>query len=126
LSSTHRRKTPDFFFSFFFFSVVSSNLTRPPEGTGNSTSQSACKYSSTDTSFNNVCPTACVALLKATWGDCYCADPLYQPSVSNPFIAGLTVQQIYEVLAGSFAGLPGANCRTWLQQPTQQASWRCL
>jgi hypothetical protein len=36
------------------------------------------------------------------------------------------VQQIYEVLAGSFAGLPGANCRTWLQQPTQQASWRCL
>lgn len=96
------------------------------EGTGNSTSQSACKYAQTDPSFNSVCPTACAALIKATWGDCYCQDPLYQPSVSNPFIAGLTTQQIYEVLAGAFGHFAGANCRQWLQQPTQQSQWRCL
>eukprot|EP01108_Squamamoeba_japonica_P000286 TRINITY_DN1056_c0_g1_i1.p3 TRINITY_DN1056_c0_g1~~TRINITY_DN1056_c0_g1_i1.p3 ORF type:complete len:127 (-),score=38.29 TRINITY_DN1056_c0_g1_i1:60-440(-) len=95
------------------------------EGTGNVTSQSACKYGSLP-QLNSVCPTACLTLLKATWGDCYCNDQAYQPSVSNPFIAGLTVEQIYEVLAGSFGGFQGANCRQYLAQPATQSKWRCL
>ena len=37
------------------------------------------------------------------------ARQTYQPSVSNPFIAGLTVEQIYEVLAGSFGGYTGCG-----------------
>jgi hypothetical protein len=37
------------------------------------------------------------------------------PDVSNPFIKGLSVEQLYEVLAGSFGGFTGANCRAYLQ-----------
>ena len=31
----------------------------------------------------------------------------YQPGVSNPFVKGLSVEQMYEVLAGSFGGFTG-------------------
>jgi hypothetical protein len=65
--------------------------------------------------------------MKATWGDCYCADENYIPAVGNPFITALTTEQIFEVFAGIGVGMQftGANCRDALNMKyTKQ--WTCM
>jgi len=96
------------------------------EGSGDISSNSVCKYGNTS-SLSNDCPNACIGLIRATWGDCYCQEPEYVPGVSNSLISHMTVRQIFNLFATKqyVAVAPYANCRNWLNQNGNSNMWQC-
>ncbi len=74
---------------------------------------------------NDDCPPQCALLVRATWGDCYCSAPTFQPQVGDPPINSMSVQDIF-----AFFGKPSVTalqmqCRTWMQTPASMAMWQC-
>jgi len=98
-------------------------------GVGNVSSASVCVYSTDNPQFDSSCPLPCQALIAATWGDCYCRDPNYQPQAAGAdnFIRPFSVFQIFQFLAGEgpFGLKFYANCRNWIADPNQRKLWTC-
>jgi len=94
------------------------------QGCGDLVSNSVCRYGN-DSRLNSICSNACIGLIVATWGDCYCEEPEYVPGVSNALISRLTVRQIFSLFATNSTAAPYANCRDWFNQSGNTHKWQC-
>jgi hypothetical protein len=94
-------------------------------GLGDIGSSAVCLYSSVNkTALNSQCPAPCMALLAATWGDCYMLDCRYQPKAwdSDALVYNMTVAQMF-ILIATPRYAASAYCRAWLGE--REHEWKC-
>ena len=95
-------------------------------GVGDITTHAACKFTNaTGISLNGDCPPQCALLVRSTWGDCYCSEPLYEPLTGDPPINQFSVYQIFAFFAQPSTAAVQMQCRNWMQTPSSTASWKC-
>ncbi len=76
-------------------------------------------------SLNDDCPVPCALLVRSTWGDCYCTEPLYQPNAGDVPINQFSVYQIFAFFAQPSVAAVQMQCRNWMQTPSSVTSWKC-
>jgi hypothetical protein len=95
-------------------------------GLGEVSSSAVCVYSpkANVTGMNDACPPPCMTLLAATYGDCYCRDPVYRPLSwdADKLVYNMTVAQMFLLVATPrFAA--SAYCRAWMDE--REHDWKC-
>jgi hypothetical protein len=95
-------------------------------GVGDITTHAACKFTNaTGISLNSDCPAPCALLVRSTWGDCYCTEPLYEPQAGDAPINHFSVYQIFAFFAQPSTAAVQMQCRNWMQTQSSVTMWKC-
>jgi hypothetical protein len=90
------------------------------------TTHDACRFSNaTNLNLNKKCPPACSALLKLTFGACYCLDPNYVPGTGVAPMNQSSVHQLFGIIANKTRPFFSCECRDWMNEASTRKLWTC-